>query len=377
MNHINIIYYNFINSFKNIIRNRFLNFSILISLCLGLIFPIMVISMGNTVIKEYEGYTKDSNRGFLLSVGIRKLNIKNTIKEYPSIEAIAAETTANCLVIANNNFIYSYVSGVSINLNEFFDNIVKKGDGRYFTSDDYIKSSKVCILGKNVSKSIGGKTTSVIINGDEFQVIGTTNLSHFADITLIPDSTYYKKNSNNNILPLYLVKIKKGFPFESTMKILSKQIINEQSGNGHCQSMSDYLKNQQKTVHQGFLILFLVSLIAFIYSLVNLSSVIMNKFDFDTKNHLIKVAVGAFRKDLYIQMIFELLIITSLSVLINLLFIYSISKFGIQISNFSIEIDYQVIVYSFVAAFMGTFILGLTLIKRVTNLNLQKSISER
>lgn len=366
--------YNINNAYKNLLRNRFFNFLIVISVCLGLIFPIMVVTIGSTIINNYGGYTKDPERVLLLTVGDRSLNIKNTMERYPEIETIATKQTSSCLVIGNNNYVYTAVSGLNKNIVQFFDNIVIKGNGSFFSDEDFKKSNKVCIIGMNPLKTLGKTVKFVLINNNKYKVIGTTNLSHFSDLILIPDSTYRKDYLNS--IPLYFIKVKRELNPNHTLATLSPEIIHEQHGKGYSVLMKDYLLNQQKTIHQGLLILFFVSLTVLIYSIINISTVLINKFIQDTNDYLIKLSVGASKMDLYIQITFELSILITISAFIDVSFVSILSQLKLSIANFSLNVDNLVVIYSFGIACLCIVLLSIVLLKKIVSLNLKESINE-
>lgn len=316
--------YNISNASRILFKNKFISTTMILSMLIGLFFPISLISIGVNYYEKVDMLGKGADRLYLMASGERILSNDEISKKYEAIEYLSIESSRSDGILVGDKFNLVTIMAVDVNYSRQFKRFVD--EGRKFTHEDFKNDKKVCLIGELLleNKNIG---TIVGIGQDEYRVVGILRNEKFSDKVVIP--------FNGKVIGsiAYTFLFKEEYSKSECLDIL--QEIKEENDGASIARMKDVMKRENKNMKIMLRALSAIGLIVFLYSSVNISTVLMNKIDLDKKNNAIKLAMGAKKSSIYGELVHQLNFLTISAIAFDSLLIYGLSTF---INGFKINI---------------------------------------
>ncbi len=245
--------------------------------------------------------------------------------------------SVECSNIIGTDREYIYISGYEIE------------KGRNFTDQDVTHGRRVVILGNYIAKTLFEDENPVgkyiTFGGHKFVVIGVMKEkgelmgNNLDDIILIPVTTAMKYYYNPRIRPYriwysfrILVKFKDNVPMDRGLEML-EELIRIRRGrrfdqdNDFALNTSEMLLSAYKKLTSGIFIAMIgIASLALIVGGIGIMNIMLVSVTERTREIGIRMAVGAKRRDILYQFLFESIFLTSLGGLIGVLLGFSIAK---------------------------------------------------
>ena len=309
------------NVFKHLMNNKLINGVIILSLFLGITFPVITFSLAHTMDNSGILHTDWHNSANFTVMGnindelITKLKIEVT--DIKSVYIYGYISPINVRI--DNRLLSSGISGYN---NLYVENLNKENivDGSWFINDENEKDIQYkCVIRRDMLTQGGRKALDI---GDEIQI-----LSHSFKITgiiegtnspfgnvFIPLKTFnYIFNSNNARYKYTIEFFNNASLYDNinkTESFLIKNNINLLSKETGMQDMLNSTEYSYKILTDKLLL----SLLVLPYVLISIVNVIISKTQDDSYNNCIRLMVGARRRDIYIQNIIELSALTFIAI---------------------------------------------------------------
>ena len=114
-----------------------------------------------------------------------------------------------------------------------------------------------------------------------------------------------------------------------------------------------------------------IVIIVLFYSLLNTVNIVLNKVNDNRRCYGIRIALGATRKDIYIQNFFELLILLTISSLMVFGSLHIISLFVNKLVGFNIiTLNFFIVLLSSIMCVIIAFIMSYVILKKAMKLNI-------
>jgi len=412
---VNKIIYNFTCSIKAIVRNKFVNMLIVLSLFFGLLFPGIILGFGNDGISKIKSSLKnDLDRTFVFSIKSRKLtdeDIDYIIRSNNQIEAITREIGISANITTDKGNYETTIVCVDDSYSKFYDGMIE--EGIFFQKEDYDNRERKCIIGTDLSKNDyagGWQGKMVKINGVDFEIIGVTNVYSFREMVICPLSSI-ETIIDKEIKPGYIVKIKRGADFDYARKSIEEfiqinflRIGNSGNSNGNTSLSQNSMVNinpllinninnsvsgddfQSKAAIELFgndlskayeivTVVFVVTLVVLMYSLINIINIIISKSLHDRRNIGIKIALGCTKTDNFLQNFFELFILSTVSAIAVFAVIPLISGI-IEKVIFEINVNYNILLILELMSFIISIAISLYINRKTLGFNVAEILRE-
>jgi len=345
--------YNLQNVRASLLNNKIISLGVILSVIIGGIFSIALISVGFNYYEETEVMSDKVENIYLLTIDERYDNLMKMIDKYDSIQYISGDVGERKGTFVNGKFSLTRVLKIQINYRGMFKDFISKG--RYFNEEEYDKKLKVCIMGKNFYHE-DGIGSNIRIGDESYRVIGYSRIKDFADFVFTPLCMDELEGAREKLL--YQVKFKDGSSKVQMEEILG-EILQASNNEGQFLSGEQYFKNHSKNMRILFIVLSIIGIVVFTYSMINICTVLINKVDHDKKSIGIKLALGAGRKDIYMEVFMQLTILMTIGLAVSVAVIYSASLF-----SENIKISISTAIYIMILGVIWNMILSLILVKK-------------
>ena len=359
-------------------RKKVEKIGIIISFAFSLLFPILILFFSNFIYDQI-ATSNFKNEEFISGISFTNKRIEeDQIKKIVSSSRIVKAMFHNSGALINVKMEDKLIQHPSTFIEPGTEQIIHTRilEGRYFTPEELHNHSLVCILTLesvmelDIKKEIGD---TLNIDGYEFTIIGLTDTQLMNNYILIPYRTY---KSRINRIP----------ESEQTFFLILSEAYNESLNDTLWEYFSDVLEleptdiwsyinfNEQGKERAKIIvsILFILSLFIYVYSILNLSSILMMEFQKVKKIIGIKLAIGCERKYILIEYAVEYFILSFISVLIVHLII-PLALFIIkQNIGFNILFDNKITFLSFIFPLITSLIISLSIQGKVFNLNIKE-----
>lgn len=357
--------YTVISAVKNLFRNPFINLTVIVSLTLGLLFPMLVFCIGNVLLKEiWSGlaYSPERTAGLYTDNEIR-IDTEKAMEDHPQIELMVEGAFAqHDYAVLNEKFIRTEIAGYKTGSNQLARYEILYG--RYLTDSEANGEERVCIISTTLQKELGCAVESKITFGrEDFTVKGVYISKSVAAI--IPLDTFLQKYDT-----MYTYTIR--FKNTCNMKTEGVEIMNRLAdeygiSNRDFILMSDHYKetNDLQNAYFALSILLAVASVILVYAALNISNILVNKINADRRNYIIKMRLGASRGSIFGFLWVQLLILMLISVGIDIVIVLLLKKFMPYIAVFPFDLNPLAVLLT---ALIGTaYVLVLTsaLVKKV------------
>ncbi len=299
---------------KSIMGNYRINIVIVVSLFLGLLFPMMLmggIEDGLAVMNSNQ--IKNSQRVVLASTIsmplIDEKSMQELIEPYSFVENIAAISTQFTYVTMNEKRVQTTVLGITSNYTDF--NQIKMLNGKDF---DDLKENfihRVCLVGEElaIEHKITNHTNKYVnINGVPYKVIGI--VKHQGGI-LIPYGSVVDTEVKKTQHEFYLLCTdEKYMDMVSNIEFFSKMELTQ---------ANKRQKNYEEDILNNVSTILIIIVVVLLYSVINTITILNCKFNLEKRKIGILRALGASNIQIYIGNLLEtflLAIIASILVFI-------------------------------------------------------------
>lgn len=369
-------------SICNIYTNKLRTLLTMLGLVIGISSVIILVGISDGSNKDVNDKVKSLGTDIVtISIFSDGINYDD-LKDLEKVSGVSiVSPTKNIFKNVNNGFKKSNKASIYATNDKYIDiKNIKLNQGRNISIIDIENSSKVCIIGSNISKDLFD-TTNIIgrkikIEGDEYTIIGVledqgesmgTNIDN---LVIIPFSTAKYLGQDGKIKNMY-IKIENETNITQTkLDIENYLIVNHKLNNTKysVSSQDDMLGTGKEIDNTLSLLLIGVASISLIVGGIGVMNVMLVSVSERTKEIGIKKALGAKKKDILLQFLTEALIISIIGgiagILIGILFgnLLTIAGFKFILSNY-------IILISFMASTMIGLIFGILPAYRASRLN--------
>ena len=318
----------------------------IVSMMVGLLIPCVVLGFWVTAFQQRKTiHTPNAERiaVFSFHAPIVSNDIFAQITEVENVESLAAATWQTNLPVSWNGHTASVTAHFSTEqtLLDFWSPQIVSG--RMITPDEWAQKEKVCVVEENFLFNYGEINVGDKLNlGDnDFLVVGIIRLYPFRNMVFFPME--FCPPLGDISQTLYLKYARLPAQLESVSGRLQEIIPGIRSASEWAPQISD-LGDRQKSTEQ--LLWFTVSgilaesLILLIYAVVNILFVLTGKIRLKQKQLGIKIAIGAKRADIMLDILTETLLYTIAALIPLPLLVPFVSKY--VPSNISVTYNVQV-----------------------------------
>lgn len=356
--------YNVISSIKNLLRSKFINLTVIASLSLGMLFPMIVLCIGNVMINESTaGVGLYPERTAGIFSGYKTIDMEKALSDHPQIEFIVeASDACNDYIVSGNKMIKTQIAGYSSGPDKIVN--FKMIDGRYFTEAELSGNDRLCIISTALQKELGcGVGDIVTVGKEDFTVIGVHIKRELSvNIPIRTFSERYETFHNYNIL----------FTKECDVKTKGLRIINEILDEYGLKStsymfLSDFYDehNDLKNAYLGLFLMFAIASVVLVYAALNISNIMVNKINADMKNYTIRMQLGAAKGSIFGFLWVQLLILMLISVGADTLIIFLLKKFVPFFAMYQFDLSPTAVLLTVLIGAIYVFILSSSLVKKI------------
>lgn len=315
--------YTVISAVKSLYRNKFVNITVTASIALGMLFPMLVFCIGNVMLKAVgEGLALYPERtGSIELLGdINPIELKGDISE----AAAVSKSTDNVTEYVSHgfNFADSKISGVGTDYEKIFG--ISVISGRYFTKGEAMGSEKLCCISTALQRELGCMAgDKAEIGEEEFTVIG---IFAGSDIKALLPLRVFSEMFSARVK--YDILLNEEYSFENEINTITERLSEKYTVLSF--AAFDSQKNAANDLKNTLLALtamFGIVSLVLVYSLLNVSNILSNKMQADRKGYIIKIQLGASKKDLFGFLAVQLLLLMLISAGIDIAVISLLSKF--------------------------------------------------
>lgn len=357
--------YTFISALKNVFRNKFINLTVIASLSLGLLFPMLVFCIGNIAIKEvWAGVAAYPERtaGIFSNTEIR-IDTKKAMNDYPQIELmVEGSFTQNDYIISGNKIVRTGIVGYKAG-NDKLTNC-EMLLGRYFSEAESNGSEHICLITSYLQKELGCNVgDTVVLGNEEFKVTGVYIKKD--NTVLLPMDTFLQKYETAFT---YNILFKKGCDVETEGVEALKALLEEYGlSTESYMLMSGYYKehNDLKNAYFALVIMLSVASVTLMYAALNISNIMVNKINADMKSYKIRMQLGATKNSIFGFLWTQLFMLMLISVGIDALIILLLKTFMPFFAVFPFDLDLTAVLLTALTGTVYVIVLSSTLLKRV------------
>jgi len=370
------IIFNFKNAIKFILRKKFFTISIIFSLFLGMLFPILVLCYANSL-RDYISSSKLKNADKVIMIDM--VNDGGKISEVEDIilarikeieQTTRYSFSKEYVLATNDKCSLQKIILVDSYFREFFPvNIVR---GRWFSDKDLSEGDPVCIAGDRAIKELfGDKKEDYVINilGNKFEVVGITNMLKYSDSIIVPAAYAEKVNIKSVFYYLYF-RFKDSTKIKDLYEIFENVVRNDLKANYKIVPGVNIEKSDIAYIYTIVPIMFLIASIVLLYSILNIMNILIHKVDETKRNIGIMIALGASNKDIYAQSLFEFCTYTIIASSASCLLIFEVSRIIASTSYDLLNLNLTVMGFTVLISLIISVVLSATLVRKVMKLNI-------
>lgn len=357
--------YTFISAIKSVFRSKFINLTVIASLALGMLFPMLVFCIGNVVLKEIWANVAaypERTAGVFSDDKIR-IDTEKAMSDYPQIEIIVEGSFAkNDYIVSGGKIIKTQTAGYKAGEDKItgYDMLY----GRYFTQAESNGSERICIISSTLQKELGCNAgDTVILGSEEFTVKGVYINRNIA--LLMPLDTFAQKYETAYT---YNILFKKDCDIKTEgIEILGKLLDEYGIDNTHYMLISNYYEehNDLKNAYFALAIMLAVASIVLIYAALNISNIMVNKINNDMKNYTIKMQLGAKKGNIFGFLWVQLIVLMLISVGIDAVIVILLKNFLPFFAVFPFDLDLLAVLLTALIGGVYVLVLSSALVKKV------------
>lgn len=356
--------YTFLSALKSVIRSRFINLTVIVSLSLGLLFPMLVFCIGNIALKEvWAGVATYPERTASIHTNTIRIDTEKAMKDYSQIELMMEGSFVEYDYIVSGNKI---VKTQTIGYKNGYDKIIsfEMLDGKYFTESEANGNEHICLITSNLQKELGCHAgDKVVLGNEEFTVKGVYIRKD--NTVLLPLESFAQKHETYYN---YSLIFKKDCDIKTKGAEILKSLLEEYGLNTeNYMLMGDYYEehNDLKNAYFAIAIMLAIASVVLIYAALNISNIMVNKINNDMKIYKIRMQLGATKGNIFGFLWVQLFALMLIAVAADALIIFLLKTFMPFFAVFPFDLDFTAV---FLTALIGTvyvLILSSVLVKRV------------
>lgn len=360
-----------IDAFKNFTTRKASNIIAITVLFLGLLLPILVLSFGNAALLYIDSsLLKDYKRVAVIQLEdnyLSESDIRIILDSNKDIECVTRSSIFRKLAIIGDKYIYSNVKTIDSNYSKFNNLNIVEGEGFKIKSKD-----DLCLVGQKYLKdNLGDKGLGRIVNlaGHNYKVIGIVSDAKLNDCIIVPIVSAESRNLLSNNMTCY-VKFKDKVNIRLKANKLKEYFSSNFKNNFNIKVFEDIHKKEINNIIGFTLALFGIVALVLCYSLLNIANIILNNINENRKTYGIRLALGAKKRDIYLQNFFNLLIQLIIASVIIFIAIYIIGGLTNSIMGFTIiKLNFQVMIITVIIGILISSILSFIALRKIMKLN--------
>ena len=356
--------YTFISAIKSVFRSKFINLTVIASLALGMLFPMLVFCIGNITLKEvWAGVTTYPERTASIQTYTIRIDTEKAMKDYPQIELMMEGSFLEYDYIVSGNKI---VKTQTVGYKNGYDKIIsfEMLDGKYFTESEANGNEHICLITSNLQKELGCHAgDKVVLGNEEFTVKGVYIRKD--NTVLLPLESFAQKYETHYN---YSLIFKKDCDIKTKGAEILKSLLEEYGLNTeNYMLISDYYEehNDLKNAYLSLAFMLAIASLTLIYAALNISNLMVNKINADMKNYIIKMQLGASKVNIFGFLWIQLIVLMLVSVGIDAVIVILLKKFLPFFAVFPFELDASAVFLTVVVGTVYILILSSGLVKRV------------
>ncbi len=357
--------YTIISSIKNIYRNKFINLTVIASLSLGLLFPMLVFCIGNIVIKEvWAGVaTYPERTAGIFSNTKTRIDIEKAIKDKQQIELIVEGSFTNHdYIVMGNKIVKTETVGYKAGNDKMtsFEMLY----GKYFTESEFNGSDNICLISSELQKELGCLPGDTVILGKEEFILKGVYIRKDKSV-IMPLDTFSRKYET---FYSYHVLFKENCNVKNEGVEIIKELLEEYGLNTeNYMLLSDYYEehNDLKNAYFAIAIMLAIASVVLIYAALNISNIMVNKINNDMKTYKIRMQLGAAKGNIFGFLWVQLFVLMLISVIMDSLIIFLLKTFMPFFAVFPFDLDFTSVLLTSLIGTAYVLILSSVLVKRV------------
>lgn len=356
--------YTIISAIKNVYRNRFINFTVIVSLSLGLLFPMLVFCIGNVTLKSiWGGLAYNPERVVAVNTDEKiRINIEKAKADYSEIELmVEGAFVASDYAVVGDKFIKTEVVGYKAGHDRIFRYDMLYG--RYFTDSESNGNESVCIISSALQKELDCNVgDSLTLSDKNFSIKGVyISDEAFVRIPLEAFSKMYRT------MYAYDIQFDKSCDVKTKgVEILNKLADEYKINNRDFLIANDYYDttNELKNAYFALAIMLAIASVVLIYAALNISNIMVNKINSDLKSYTIRMQLGAAKSNIFGFLLVQLFALMLISVGIDALIIFLLKKYMPFFAVFPFDLDLPSVLLTALIGTVYVLILSSGLLKR-------------
>ncbi len=389
------------SSLKNLTRKKISSMLTIVGISIGVASVILVGNISNcgssAIYKEMDslglgGLTISKNDSLSTNMGFTDEDL-NLVKQVEHIKQVMPLTVKNGKIFCRNENKDSILWGVDNKANQIIS--LKVIYGRGITNSDVEAKNNICLVDESFAKkfynrdNIVGKKIYISYDNfsDEFEIVGIIKagsgiLENIVG-TYIPNFVYmpYTSLNSGEISEKFnqiAVKIEDGCDVE----VVGKDVVGTlERINGR----KDYIANDLSKQKEGLnkllniitLVLSAVGAISLIVASLSIMTIMLVSVNERTREIGIKKSIGAKRKTIMLEFLFEAVFMSLIGCIIGILSSSLISFIGIKLLNFELQLNFNVIILASVFSMLSSVIFGLYPAAKASKLRPEEVLTER
>lgn len=345
-----------------LINNLGISLSVILSVIIGGIFSIGLTTVGFNIYESTENRGADYKDIYILKGDRSYQEFKEAADKFDEVEYISGDVSSKNVLVKDGEFAKIRIIKAQIEYEEFLNDFIESG--RYFSEDDYNKNKKVCVIGKDFFHE-GDLGKDVTIGGESYEIVGSIRIKEYSDLVFFPLTEEELRNTESGII--YQLKFKKGVDEDQKKKIAEEITGGVENG---VLPAEEYFKKYSKNRMQLFWIIIVVAGIVFMYSMINICTMFINKFQNDKRSLGIKMALGAGKKDIRSEVFWQLNILMFTGLIISMGVLAAASIF-IDNITFTVGSGIAVMIFGFL---WNIFLTGIIMRKIINKTGLREVI---
>ncbi len=357
--------YTFISALKSVFRNKFINLTVIISLSLGLLFPMLVFCIGNIVIKEvWAGVaTYPERTAGIFSNTKTRIDTDKAMRDYPQLELIVETAfTEQDYIVSGNKIVKTETVGYKSGNDKMTGYVML--DGNYFTESEANGDEYICLITSALQKELGCNAGDTLVLGnDEFTVKGVY-INKYKSV-LLPLDAFSKKYETAYA---YNILFNKGCDVRNEGNDILIALLEEYGLNTeNYMLLSDYYEehNDLKNAYFAIAIMLAIASVVLIYAALNISNIMVNKINNDMKTYKIRMQLGAAKGNIFGFLWTQLFALMLIAVAMDALIIFLLKTFMPFFAVFPFDLDFTAVLLTTLIGTAYVLILSSALVKRV------------
>ncbi len=362
--------YTIITALKSLYRNKFVNIAVIVSLALGMLFPMLVFCIGNVQLKAAWGSTPfhtDRLMGIIGDYGSDcRIDTRKAKLDYPEIDQISEGSFVifNTAVF-NNKFYEAETVGYKEGINDIVRYSMIYGD--FLTDEELNGNERICVITLPLQEELGcmpGDYITLGETGEKLLIKGVYGEYDYS--VLMPLDTFSEIYPSVQIS--YSVQFTKGTDLETRGKEILNKLTDEyglKNKNFLTVKENDSLKNILKNAYFVLGVMLAVASVVLLYAALNIFNILINKLNTDMKNYMVKMQVGASKGKIYGFIFVQLFLLMIISVAIDMCIILFLQKYVPDIVVFPFILDLGSTAFTAAIGFLYVLILAFAMVKRL------------